>query len=442
MNSIALVFIWSFLHLISISNSLNSDGLSLLALKAAITTDPTRVLSGWSESDPDPCRWAGIACNRDERVTSVFLPNKGLTGYLPSELGALLSLKKLSLSRNNFSKPIPIHLFNATNLLSLDLSYNSLYGPIPKQITTLQQLSHLDLSSNSLNGSLPEGLSNLTHLAGTLNLSYNQFSGEVPFSYGKFPVMVSLDLRHNNLTGKVPQVGSLLNQGPTAFSGNPNLCGFPLQTPCPEPEAQNPRLEDPQNPKSSSEFVERERGKNGSVAVPVISGVSAVIGVLFVSVWMFRKKWAVTEGKMGKEKLEKEVSEEGQKGKFVVVDERFGMELEDLLRASAYVVGKSRSGIVYKVVVGRGSGAAGAVVAVRRLSEGDATWRFKEFESEVEAIGRVHHPNIVRLRAYYYAHDEKLLVSDFISNGSLYTALHGNNPFLTWVPFLIFLCFI
>lgn len=75
-------------------------------------------------------------------------------------------------------------------------------------------------------------------------------------------------------------------------------------------------------------------------------------------------------------------------------------------------------------------------MAVRRLSEGDATWRFKEFEAEVEAIGKVVHPNIVRLRAYYYANDEKLLVTDFIRNGSLYNALHGGPstslPLLPW----------
>ncbi|KAL7197345.1 hypothetical protein ACSBR2_019980 [Camellia fascicularis] len=442
MNSIALVLVWFCTFFPCLSSSLNSDGFSLLALKAAITTDPTLALTSWSVSDPTPCHWIGIACDHDHRVTAISLPNKGFTGYLPSELGALLSLRHLSLSHNNFSKPIPAHLFNATTLLSLDLSHNSLSGPIPPQISTLKTLTHLDLSSNLLNGSLPECLINLTHLTGTLNLSSNQFSGEVPASYGWFPVMVSLDFRHNNLNGKIPQVGSLLNQGPTAFSGNPNLCGFPLQTPCPEPEAQNARIfsnpEHPIKPNSQDGFVEKDKAKSGSATVRIISGVSVVIGAVFVSAWAFRKKWRSDEGKMGKEKLEKEkeVSEEGQKGKFVVVDEGFGLELEDLLRASAYVVGKSRSGIVYKVVVGRGSGAAGAVVAVRRLSEGDCTWRFKEFEYEVEAIGRVQHHNIVRLRAYYYANDEKLLVSDFVRNGSLYTALHGGPanllPPLSW----------
>ncbi|XVF07308.1 hypothetical protein REPUB_Repub06bG0126900 [Reevesia pubescens] len=442
---LSLLEVVSFiLFFTSLVSSLNSDGLSLLALKAAIESDPTRSLNKWSESDSTPCHWPGIACTRN-RVTSIFLPNKGLTGYIPSELGHLDSLTRLSLSQNNFSKPIPDHLFNATNLVYIDLSHNSLSGSVPPLIKSLKNLTHLDLSSNSLNGSLPESLVELKSLTGTLNLSYNKFLGEIPDSYGEFPVMISLDLRHNNLTGKVPQVGSLLNQGPTAFSGNPNLCGFPLGNLC--PEAQNPRAiinpeENPENPKGFRPIFddgngEKRKEKTGSVAVPLISGVSVVIGVVSVFVWLFRRKWKSGEGKLGKEKKREEVDEEGQKGKFVVVDEGFNLELEDLLRASAYVVGKSRSGIVYKVVAGRGSGTVGTtVVTVRRLSEGDATWKFKEFEAEVEAIGRVNHPNVVRLRAFYYANDEKLLVTDFIRNGSLFAALHGgpsnNLPPLPW----------
>ncbi|KAK6289675.1 hypothetical protein POUND7_001216 [Theobroma cacao] len=442
---VAFLKVVSFLFFFtSLVSSLNSDGLSLLALKAAIESDPTSSLDKWSESDSTPCHWPGIACTRN-RVTSIFLPNKGLTGYIPSELGLLDTLTRLSLSQNNFSKPIPSRLFNATNLVYIDLSHNSLSGSVPPQIKSLENLTHLDLSSNSLNGSLPESLVELKSLTGTLNLSCNKFSGEIPASYGEFPVMISLDLRHNNLTGKVPQVGSLLNQGPTAFSGNPNLCGFPLGNLC--PEAQNPRAfvnpeENPENPNGFRPTFddgngEKRKERNGSVAVPLISGVSVVIGAVSIFVWLFRRKWKPEEDKMGKEKKGEAVDEEGQKGKFVVVDEGFNLELEDLLRASAYVAGKSRSGIVYKVVAGRGSGTVGStIVAVRRLGEGDTTWKFKEFEAEVEAMGRVNHPNVVRLRAYYYANDEKLLVTDFVRNGSLYAVLHegpsNNLPPLPW----------
>ncbi|KAI6696715.1 hypothetical protein NL676_016834 [Syzygium grande] len=435
------------------ASALTPDGLSLLALKAAVASDPTRALSSWSESDRSPCRWTGVACARG-RVASLFLAGKNLSGYIPSELGLLGSLKRLNLAGNDFSKPIPSRLFNATSLVSLDLSRNSLSGPVPTQIKNLRNLTHLDLSSNSLNGSLPEALAELGSLSGTLNLSYNWFSGEVPASYGQFPVMVSLDLGHNNLTGKIPQVGSLLNQGPTAFAGNPGLCGFPLSAQC--PEAQDPWASGPEEPEGpkTSRFHSTLAGDDGmpqkrrnSLAIPVLSGLTVIAGLVFASVWFVRsKRRRFGRDKTGKEKAAVMVEEaaelEGQKGKFVVLDEGFDMELEDLLRASAYVVGKSRSGIVYKVVVGRGSSggrsaaAAGQAVAVRRLSEGDAAWRFKEFESEVEGIGRVNHPNVVRLRAYYYASDEKLLVSDFIRNGCLHSALHGepskSSPPLSW----------
>ncbi|PHT52701.1 hypothetical protein CQW23_07163 [Capsicum baccatum] len=449
MKIFVLVVVCFFTFSISAILSLNSDGLSLLALKYAISFDPSEFVSSWSELDSSPCHWNGITCDdHSQKVTSISLSGKNLTGYIPSEIGALSSLSILSLSYNNFSKSIPIHLFNATSLHSLDLSNNAFTGFIPQQITSLINLNHLDLSANFLNGSLPEELTHLTRLTGTLNLSYNSFSGDVPASYGEFPVTLSLDLRHNNLTGKIPSVGSLLNQGPTAFSGNPFLCGFPLENPCAEPEPQKPSvLPNLKNPKDPNDgFVGKGKSGNGSVVVSLISGISVVIGVVFVSVWALRKKWKFDEGNMGKEKLEKppEVAggdEEGQKGKYIVLDESFGMELEDLLRASAYVVGKSRSGIVYKVVAGSGrvsaaGGAATTVVAVRRLCEGDATWRFKEFETEVEAIGKVQHPNLVRLRAYYYASDEKLLVTDFIHNGSLHNALHGrlgnSLPPLSW----------
>ncbi|XP_019165657.1 PREDICTED: receptor protein kinase-like protein ZAR1 [Ipomoea nil] len=438
-------FFFFVVSVVPLCSSLSSDGLSLLALKAAINSDPAQVLASWSESDSTPCQWAGIACDDTHRVTSVSLSGSNLAGYLPSEIGALSSLASLNLSGNNFSNLIPAHLFNATSLVSLDLSRNSFSGPLPPQITTLTTLTHLDLSSNLLNGSLPEDLISLSHLVGALNLSYNSFSGQVPASYGRFPATLSLDLRHNNLTGKIPTEGSLLNQGPTAFTGNPYLCGFPLETQCPEPEAQNPRIfpnqEPPKDPIfSSNELGERGKARNGSGAVSLISGVSVVIGVVFFSVWAYRKKWNSVEEnpeKQNPDTTEAHKTEEGQKEKekYSVLDEGFSLEIEDLLRASAYVVGKSRSGIVYKVVVGGSAVSGGAtVVAVRRLSEGDSPWSFREFEAAVEAIARVQHPNIVRLRAYYYASDEKLLITDFIHNGSLYNALHGGPGNLLVAP--------
>jgi hypothetical protein len=67
---------------------------------------------------------------------------------------------------------------------------------------------------------------------------------------------------------------------------------------------------------------------------------------------------------------------------FVAVDDGFGVDLEELLRATAYIIGKSRGGIVYRVV-----SVHGVVVAVRRLSEpydsdGADGCRRRAFEAE------------------------------------------------------------
>lgn len=100
-------------------------------------------------------------------------------------------------------------------------------------------------------------------------------------------------------------------------------------------------------------------------------------------------------------------------------DRRGEFELEDLLRASAEMLGKGSLGTVYRAVLDDGS-----TVAVKRLKDANPCARH-EFEQYMDVIGKLKHPNIVKLRAYYYAKEEKLLVYDYLSNGSLHALLHG-----------------
>ncbi|KAG1327262.1 receptor protein kinase-like protein ZAR1 [Cocos nucifera] len=438
----AFIFVFHFFALPAVS--LTTDGLALLALKSAISSDPTGALDAWLDSDRDPCGWFGVTCRRG-RITAITLSNRSLEGYLPSELSLLSALQTLSLSCNSLSGPIPAAITSLRSLTALDLSHNNLSGPVPAEIGALDSLSHLDLSSNLLNGSLPPAFAVLPRLSGVLNLSSNSFSGPIPPEYGTIPVAVSLDLRWNNLSGEIPQVGSLVNQGPTAFAGNPGLCGFPLKNPCPG----GPNKQDPESPQANPDFnssspvprpTEAEKRRRPAVTVPILAGLvlAAVVSIMVLR-WQFRRWRAAGEGKASKKgkggsaAAAAKERREGQSGEiYVAVDEGFELELEELLRASAYVVGKSQSGIVYKVVIGRGS-----AVAVRRLSEaeegegeGDEWRRRRAFESEVATIGRARHPNVVALRAYYYAPDEKLLIYEYIPNGTLHAVLHGGplNP--------------
>lgn len=428
--------------------SLTTDGLALLALKFAVSSDPTAVLDSWRDSDSDPCAWTGVTC-RAGRVASLSLSNCSLSGYLPSELSLLSSLETLSLSQNSFSGPIPAAVSALRSLTYLDLSHNLLAGPIPVGIAALTALAHLDLSANFLNGTLPPALASLSQLSGVLNLSFNWFTGKIPPEFGNIPVVVSLDLRHNNLSGEIPQVGSLVNQGPTAFDGNPALCGFPLKNPCPGSN-QEPKLPEPGLGLNSTlgdpnSIVPDRQKRKPAVTVPILVGI-VVVAVLsvFILQWQCRQRCTVNNQEKETKKERGEIlfpaAEDKREGKqdgelFVALDEGFTLELEELLRASAYVVGKSRGGIVYKVVPMKG-----AVVAVRRLSEaddaesssggsGDKWRRRRSFESEAASIGQARHPNVVRLQAYYYAPEEKLLIYDFIPNGTLHSALHGIGMF-------------
>jgi hypothetical protein len=108
------------------------------------------------------------------------------------------------------------------------------------------------------------------------------------------------------------------------------------------------------------------------------------------------------------------------KNKLVFLDGcSYNFDLEDLLRASAEVLGKGSYGTAYKAILEDGT-----IVVVKRLK--DVVAGKKEFEQQMELIGRVgKHANIAPIRAYYYSKDEKLVVYEYIATGSFSALLHG-----------------
>lgn len=100
-----------------------------------------------------------------------------------------------------------------------------------------------------------------------------------------------------------------------------------------------------------------------------------------------------------------------------MVDGETELEIETLLKASAYVLGSSGSSIVYKAVLEDGTS-----FAVRRIGEIDGVERVKEFEGFVRTIDKMRHPNLVRVRGFYWGDAEKLVIYDYVSNGSLAAA--------------------
>lgn len=98
----------------------------------------------------------------------------------------------------------------------------------------------------------------------------------------------------------------------------------------------------------------------------------------------------------------------------------YNFDLEDLLRASAEVLGKGSYGTTYKAVLDEET-----TVVVKRLKEIVVVKR--EFEQHMEVVDRVgKHPNVLPPLAYYYSRDEKLLVYNYMPAGSLFAHLHGS----------------
>jgi serine/threonine protein kinase len=92
------------------------------------------------------------------------------------------------------------------------------------------------------------------------------------------------------------------------------------------------------------------------------------------------------------------------------------------------LLGEGGFGSVYK-----GCLPDGTYVAIKRLKDGGGQGE-REFQAEVEIIGRVHHRHLVSLVGYCISDDQRLLVYDFVPNNTLHFHLHGIlQPFPTFL---------
>ncbi|XP_062101017.1 probable LRR receptor-like serine/threonine-protein kinase At4g31250 [Humulus lupulus] len=393
-----------------------TDAEILLQFKKSLSNDRV-VLANWNTSVPlcvgntNSSNWTGLTC-MNGNLYGLRLENMGLSGTIDVETLSKLSisLRSLSVKGNHFGGGIPqVRLLGA--LRSLYLSYNEFSGVIPDDtFEGMAYLKKVHLARNEFDGVLPKSLVRLSKLM-ELNLEDNRFTGRIP----EFPQQdwKELSFAYNQFEGPIPASLSRIDR--SAFLGNKDLCGPPLGS-C----------------KSSS----NKKKHIILIAIIVTVVIAAITLILFLctrrtksSATKVYEQFGAAAGDTAETRSDHSSHGDGgymkggEKGSLhFVMKERERFEMEDLLRASAEVLGSGSFGSSYKALL-----LSGPAMVVKRFSHMYNVGR-EEFHDYMAKLGRLSHPNLLPLVAYYYRKEEKLLISDFVENGSLASHLHGKRP--------------
>ncbi|KAF2312550.1 hypothetical protein GH714_035038 [Hevea brasiliensis] len=394
--------------------SINLDGYqpeeraALLQLRDSMTSS-LDLHSNWTGP---PCianfsRWAGIVCS-NWHVIHIVLEGIQLSGPLPPAFLYNISLlTKLSFRNNSVSGPLP-NLTNLVHLESVLLSYNRFTGSIPSEYIELPNLERLEFQQNYLEGQIP------------------------PFDQ---KTLTDFNVSYNYFQGSIPPTETLRRFPESSYGHNLDLCGFPLE-PCPVPSpAPSPPPPSPMRPG-------KDKKKKLEIWIVVLIAALAALVPLVVLLlcpvllqegakkrnskrttsrhlglqnFHFLLRLQIGGGPAGwtEKKLthsqstkdpERKVELEFFERNIAVFD------LDDLLRASAEVLGNGKHGTTYKANL-----ESGDVVAVKRVKNMNGLSK-NEFIQQVQLLGKLKHENLVQIISFYHSKEEKLIIYEFVRN--------------------------
>jgi hypothetical protein len=331
-------------------------------------------------------------------LSLLTLSNNNFSGVIPEEIGRLENLLEFSGGNNKFNSSLPESIVNLSQLGILDLHNNNLSGELPKGIQSLKKLNELNLANNEIGGKIPEEIGSMSVL-NYLDLSDNQFSGYVPLSLQNLKLN-QLNLSYNSLSGEIPPLMAK-DMYRDSFIGNPGLCGD-LKGLC-----------DVKGEGKSTDFVWLLR------TIFIVAALVFVFGVI----WFYFKYMNIKKGRSI------------DKAKWTLMSfHKLGFGEDEILNCldEDNVIGSGSSGKVYKVVLRNGE-----AVAVKKIwggvrvetESGDVEknqFQDNAFDAEVETLGKIRHKNIVKLWCCCTTRDCKLLVYEYMPNGSLGDMLHSS----------------
>jgi Leucine-rich repeat (LRR) protein/tRNA A-37 threonylcarbamoyl transferase component Bud32 len=369
------------------------------------------------------------------RLHVLDLSSNNLVGRIPYELGNLKSLFNLTLSMNNLSGTIPPEIGYLPDLAYLDLAANNLSGPIPRQLGDCSKMLFLNLSRNNFLQGIPIEIGNLFSLQVLLDLSRNSLTEEIPWQLGQLVKLEILDLSHNQLNGSIPSSFNEMQslrlvdfsynrlEGPIpdnkafeeaqneAFRNNRGLCGNHTGlTSC------HPPLKDAKQSKVAVLII----------VVPIPAAVfflTVIVGMLFVL-------------KKGRKKESNELRDDSSRHGNLFAIWRYDGNLvfEDIKEATEsfdakYCIGEGATGTVYKAEL-----SSGQVVAVKKLQCSQMEDR-KSYESEIRALTKIRHRNIVKLHGFCSQAQRSFLIYEYLERGSIAKILSsvGQSKELDWM---------
>ncbi|KAJ9689787.1 hypothetical protein PVL29_012457 [Vitis rotundifolia] len=360
-----------------------------------------------------------------------------------------------NVSHNSISQSIGDIFANLAGLTILDLSLNNFTGDLPNSFTSLSNLSTLYLQNNQLTGSL----SVLTGLPLTdLNVANNNFSGWIP--------------------SELRSIRNFIYDG-NSFDNGPAPPPPPYTPPPPGRSRSNRTHSPPEARTSSSSDGQSSNSDNGNKGLGIGPIIGIILGSLLVLVALIALVFCVRKAKkkgtgarpsvgsvpVVTEKVNTETMQE-QRTKFTatVTDlkpppaenlmvERVqgkngsGKRVKSPITATSYTVASlqtATNSFSQEFLIGEGSLGRvyradfpnGKTMAIKKID--NAALSLQEEDNFLEAVSnmsRLRHQNIVTLVGYCAEHGQRLLVYEYIGNGSLHDMLHftdDSGKTLTW----------